>query len=160
MASHIERRKFLATLGGATAAWPLAARAQQTKVYRIGALLVGNADVDSFRTELREELRKFGYVEGQNLLFEFRSAEEKLDRLPRLAAELVALKVDVIVALCTPCGLAAQQATREIPIVVVSGDPVVSGLVLSLNRPGGNITGVSLIAAELHGKCVELFGRA
>jgi putative tryptophan/tyrosine transport system substrate-binding protein len=81
--SHMQRRDFM--LGGAAAAWPLVARAQQTKVYRIGALLVGNADVESLRTELREELRKFGYVEGRNLLFEFRSAEEKLDRLPKLA---------------------------------------------------------------------------
>ena len=104
------------------AAWPLAARAQQTKVYRVGVLLVGNADADSFRTELREELRKSGYVEGQNLLVEFRSAEEKLDR-PALAAELVALKVDVIVAVYTPCALAAKQATRDIPIVAMSGCP-------------------------------------
>jgi len=112
----MKRRDFITLLGGAVAAWPIAARAQQTKVYRIGALLVGNADVVSFRTELREELRKAGYVEGRNLLFEFRSAEEKLDLLPNLAAELVALKVDVIVALYTPCALAAQRATREIPI--------------------------------------------
>jgi putative ABC transport system substrate-binding protein len=118
---------------------------------------VGNADIDALRTTLSEELRKFGYIEGGNLVFEFRSAEEKLDLLPKLAAELVAIKVDVIVALYTPCALAAQQATREIPIVVVSGDPVGTGLVQSLARPGGNITGVSLIAAELHGKCVELF---
>ena len=153
----MRRREFITLVGGAAVAWPMAARAQQTKVYRIGALLVGNADVVSFRTELREELRKAGYVEGRNLLFEFRSAEEKLDLLPNLAAELVALKVDVIVALYTPCALAAQRATREIPIVIVSGNPVETGLVASLNRPGGNITGVSLIAAELHGKCVELF---
>jgi putative ABC transport system substrate-binding protein len=153
----VRRRDFMALLGGA-AAWPLAARAQQPpKVYRIGALFVGNADVESFRTELREALRKSGYVEGQNLLFEFRSAEEELDRLPTLAAELVALKVDVIVAIYTPCALAAQQATHEIPIVIVSGNPIETGLVPSLSRPGGNITGVSLIAAELHGKCVELF---
>jgi len=155
MASYIGRRKFLATLGGVVA-WPLAARAQQTRVYRVGALLVGNADVASFRKELGEELRNFGYVEGQNLLFEFRSAEEKLDLLPKLAAELVTLKVDVIVAVYTPCALAAQRATREIPIVVVAGDPLGSGLVPSLARPGGNITGISLMAAELHGKCVEL----
>jgi putative ABC transport system substrate-binding protein len=153
----VKRREFITLLGGAAAAWPLAARAEQAKVYRIGALLVGNADVESLRTELREALRKSGYVEGQNLLFEFRSAEEELDRLPRLAAELVALKVDVIIAIYTPCALAAQRATREIPIVIVSGNPIETGLVPSLSRPGGNITGVSLIAAELHGKCVELF---
>src|SRR5262249_10033661 len=148
MTFTIGRRALLATLGGAAAIWPLAARAQQqSKVYRIGALFVGNADVESLRTELREALRKSGYVEGQNLLFEFRSAEEELDRLPRLAAELVALKVDVIVAIYTPCALAAQQATHEIPIVIVSGNPIETGLVPSLSRPGGNITGVSLIAA-------------
>jgi putative ABC transport system substrate-binding protein len=102
-------------------------------------------------------LRKSGYVEGQNVRFDFRSAEEKLDLLPKLAAELVALKVDVIVAVYTPCALAAKQATREIPIIIVSGDPVGTGLVPSLHRPGGNITGMSLVAAELHAKCVELF---
>jgi putative tryptophan/tyrosine transport system substrate-binding protein len=153
---QLRRREFITLLGGA-AAWSLVARAQETKVRRIGALILGIADAESFRTELREELRKFGYVEGRNVLFEFRSAEEKIDRLPTLAAELVADKVDVIVALYTPCGLAAQRATREIPIVVVSGDPVGTGLVASLNRPGGNITGVSQLAPECHGKCVELF---
>jgi ABC-type uncharacterized transport system substrate-binding protein len=153
----MRRREFIAFLGSGAATWPLAARAQQTKVYRIGALLVGNADADPLRTQLREELRKSGYAEGRNLLFDFRSAEEKLDLLPKLAAELVTLKVDVIVAVYTPCALAAQQATREIPIVIVSGNPVETGLVPSLSRPGGNITGISLIAAELHGKCVELF---
>jgi putative tryptophan/tyrosine transport system substrate-binding protein len=152
----MKRREFIAGFGAAIA-WRHVAHAQQLKVYRIGALLLGIADADSFRTELREELRRFGYVEGRNVLFEFRSAEEKLDLLPKLAAELVALKVDVIVALYTPCALAAQRATREIPIVVVAGDPLRTGLVPSLSRPGGNITGVSLIAAELHGKCVELF---
>jgi putative ABC transport system substrate-binding protein len=150
------RREFIAMVGGAAATWPFAVRAEQS-VRRIGALLVGNADVDSFRTALREELRKSGYVEGRNLVLEFRSAEEKIDLLPKLAAELVALKVDVIVALYTPCALAAQQATHEIPIVIVSGDPVGTGLVQSLAHPGGNITGVSLMAAELHGKCVEVF---
>jgi putative ABC transport system substrate-binding protein len=105
---------------------------------------------------LREELSKSAYIEGQNLIFEFRSAEEKLDRLPKLAAELVGLKVDIIVALYTPCAIAAKQATREIPIVILSGDPVGTGLVPSLSRPGGNVTGVSLMAAELFGKCVEI----
>jgi len=153
----IARRQFMFALGGVAAGWPLTAHAQQSKVRLIGVLLLGNADAESFRTELRDGLRKLGYVEGQNINFEFRSADGKFDLLPKLGAELVALRVDVIVALYTPCALAAQQATREIPVVVVSGDPVGTGLVTSLNRPGGNITGVSLMAAELHGKCVELF---
>jgi putative ABC transport system substrate-binding protein len=119
-------------------------------------LVWGNADVDSFRKELRAELRKSGYIEGENLVFEFRSAEEKLDRLPKLAAELVGLKVDVVVALYTPCAIAAKQATRDIPIVILSGDPLGTGLVPSLSHPGENITGISLMAAELFGKCVEL----
>ena len=153
----MRRRAVIALLGGATVAWPFAARAQQSKVRQIGCLLLGNADAESFRAELRDGLRKLGYVEGQNINFDFRSAEGNIDLLPKLAAELVALRLDVLVALYTPCALAAQQATREIPIVVVSGDPVGTGLVTSLNRPGGNITGPSLMAAEMHGKCVELF---
>jgi putative ABC transport system substrate-binding protein len=154
--SDMRRREFITLLGGA-AAWPLAARAQPSKVARIGALYIGTADAESFKKELRGGLRELGYVEGQNIAFEFRSAEGKVDRLPELADELVRLKVDVIVALYTPCALAVQRATREIPIVVVAGDPVGLGLVASLARPGGNITGISLMAAELHGKCVELF---
>jgi putative ABC transport system substrate-binding protein len=124
---------------------------------RIGALYIGTADAESFKKELREELRGLGYLEGQNIAFEFRSAEGKLDRLPDLAAELVRLKVDVIVALYVPPSLAAKHATREIPIVVIVGDPVETGIVPSLARPGGNITGVSLMASALHGKSVELF---
>jgi putative ABC transport system substrate-binding protein len=151
------RRELIAALGGAAAACSLAAHAQQGKVHRIGALILGNADAESFRTEMREELRKSGYVEGSDLLFDFRSAEGRIDLLPKIAADLVALKVDVIVAVYTPCALAAQQATRDIPIVVVSGDPVGSGLVGSLAHPGGNVTGVSLMSGELHGKIVELF---
>ena len=152
----MRRREFIAALGGA-ATWPLVARAQQGKLHRIGALLLGNADAELFRTEMREGLRNSGYVEGQNILFDFRSSEGRIDLLPTLAEELVASKVDVIVAVYTPCALAAQKATREIPIVVVAGDPVGTGLVPSLARPGGNITGVSIMAPELHGKCVEIF---
>jgi putative ABC transport system substrate-binding protein len=144
-------------VSGAAVAWPFTARAQQSKVPRIGGLLLGNADAESFRTELRDGLRKLGYVEGQTMNFDFRSAEGDIDLLPKLATELAALRVDVIVALYTPCALAAQQATRDIPIVIVSGDPIGTGLVASLNHPGGNITGVSLMAAEMHAKCVELF---
>jgi putative tryptophan/tyrosine transport system substrate-binding protein len=154
---QMRRRDFVRLVGIGAVVWPATARAQQTKIYRVGALLVGNEDAETLRTILREELRKSGYTEGQNLQFEFRTAEQKLELLPKLAAELVALKVDVIVAVYTPCALAAKQATREIPIVILSGDPVGTGIVASLNRPGGNITGISLMAAELHGKCVEIF---
>src|SRR5919198_930598 len=151
------RRAFMTLLGGGAAAWPLLARAQQSKTARIGALYVGTADAESFKKGLREGLRERGLVEGQNIAFEFRSAEGQLDRLPELAAELVRLNVDVIVALYVPCALAAKQATREIPIVIIAADPVETGIVASLARPGGNITGVSLMSAVFVGKCVELF---
>ena len=152
----MRRRQFI-TLLGAAAAWAVAARAQQSKVARIGALYIGLADGDSFKKELREGLHQLGYVEGKNIAFEFRSADGKLDRLPELAAELVRLKVDVIVPLYVPSALAAKQATREIPIVIIAADPVETGIVPSLARPGGNITGVSLMSAVFVGKCVELF---
>src|SRR5215475_10173775 len=133
----MRRRNFIAALGGAVV-WPLAARAQQSKMARVGALYIGLADAESFKKELREGLHELGYVEGQHRAFEFRSAEGKLDRLPELASELVQLKVDVIVALYIPCALAAKQATRDIPIVIVAADPVETGIVASLPRPGGN----------------------
>ena len=152
----VRRRQFMTLLGGA-ATWPIAAKGQQLDRLRlVGVLLLGNADAEFFLTELREGLRKSGYVEGRNVLFEVRSADGKLDSLPRLAAELVALQVDVIVAHFTLCALAAKQATREIPIVFLAGDAVGSGLVASLTRPGGTLTGMSAMAAELQGKCVEL----
>ena len=153
----MRRREFITLIGGVAAAWPLAAQAQQPTMPRVGALILGNADAQSFGAELREGLRSGGFVEGQNVQYDFRSADGDIALLPKLAAELVALKVNVIVALYTPCSLAAKQATREIPIVTVSGDPVELGLVASLGRPGGNITGISMIAVELHGKCLELF---
>src|SRR5262245_24911400 len=157
MASYIGRREFLATLGGA-AAWPLAARAQQpAKLPTIGALVIGNISPEEFWREFRQGLRDLGYVEGQNIRFEFRSAEGKIDRLPELAAELVRLEVDVIVTWFTPTALAARRATREIPIVMAeTGDPIGTGLVASLPRPGGNVTGLASVAAELAGKSVQL----
>ena len=151
------RREFMSLLGSAAVVWPLAARAQQSKVARIGALYIGLADAESFKKELVEGLRQLGYVEGKDIAFEFRSADGRLDRLPELAAELVRLKVDVIVPLYVPSALAAKQATREIPIVMIAADPVETGIVPSLARPGGNITGVSLMSAVFVGKCVELF---
>ena len=154
----MRRRDFITSLiGGALASRPITARAQQSKVARIGVLYIGTADAEMFKNELREGLHELGYVEGQNIAFEFRSAEGKLDRLPELANELVILKVDVMVALYVPPSLAAKQATTDIPIVVIVGDPVETGIVPSLARPGGNITGVSLMASALNGKSVELF---
>ena len=152
----MKRREFITLLGGA-AAWPLAAHAQQSKMARIGALYIGTADEELFKKEHREGLRELGYVEGQNIAFEFRSAEGDLARLPDLAAELVRLRVDVIVTVYVPPSLAAKQATRDIPIVAIVGDPVETGIVSSLAHPGGNITGVSLMASALAGKSVELF---
>src|SRR5437764_13132454 len=153
----MRRRKVVTLIGSAAVMWPLATLAQQSKVARIGALYLGIADAETFRTGLREGLRELGYVEGRDIAFEFRSAEGRLDRLPELAAELVRLKVDVIVALYVPCALAAKQATRDIPIVILAGDPVETGIVPSLAFPGGNITGVSLMASASNGKSVELF---
>jgi putative tryptophan/tyrosine transport system substrate-binding protein len=116
----MQRRQFISLFGGIAAGltWPLSSSAQKPNIRRIGVLVVGNADADAvtFQTELREELRKSGYVEGQNLIFELRSAEQKIDLLPKLAAELVAQQVDVIVALYTPCALAAwSESCGDLP---------------------------------------------
>ena len=152
----MRRREFLSLMVAATL-WPLTLYGQQTKIVRVGALYLGIADAESFKTNLREGLRELGYIEGQNIAFEFRSAEGIPDRLPALAAELVRLKVDVIVALYVPCALAAKQATRDIPIVAIAADPVETGIVSSLAHPGGNITGVSLMSAAANAKNIELF---
>jgi ABC-type uncharacterized transport system substrate-binding protein len=153
----VKRRNFITLLGGAAAGWPLAASAQQRRLARIGALVLTIADAESLGRALREGLRELGYIEGQNFTLEFRSADGNADRLPDLAAELVRLPVDLIVATFTPCALAAKQATTTIPIVIAAvADPVGSGLVQSLARPGGNITGFSNMAAETAGKSVEL----
>jgi len=157
MAIHNERRQFIFALGGAAVAWPLTARAQQPKVPTIGVLVIGNISPEEFWREFRQGLRDLGYIEGQNIRFEFRSAEGQIDRLPELAAELVRLKVDVIVTWFTPTAVAAKQATREIPIVMAeTGDPIGTGLVKSLSRPGGNVTGIASVTAELAGKSVQL----
>jgi putative ABC transport system substrate-binding protein len=152
----MRRREFIGLIGG-VAAWPASAWAQQPKVARIGALYLGIADEESFKQGLRQGMSEQGYVEGRNVTFEFRSAEGKLDRLPELAAELVRLKVDVIVALYVPCALAAKKATQDIPIVSLAGEPVETGIVSSLSNPGGNVTGVSLMASASNGKSVDLF---
>jgi putative ABC transport system substrate-binding protein len=156
MASHIRRRELIVALGGA-ATWPLTARAQQRKVPTIGVLVVGAPGWEQFWGLFRDAMRETGYVEGQSIRYEFRSDQGQMGRLPELAAELVRLNVDLIVTWFTPAALAAKAATRDIPIVMaLAGDPVANGLVDSLNRPGGNVTGMSGVNAELGGKSVEL----
>ena len=143
-------------LGGAAIGWPCGGRAQQPKLPTIGVLVAG-ALGSAFWQLFREDLRKLGDIEGQTIRFEFREDEGEAIRLPGLADELVRLKVDLIVTWFTPAAIAAKQATREIPIVMAAvGDPVGSGLVESLARPGGNITGMATMGAELAGKLVEL----
>jgi putative tryptophan/tyrosine transport system substrate-binding protein len=156
------RRAFIGTLAGGLLAAPLAAEAQQAaKVARIGYLSPSLATSPHLREAFRQGLRDLGYVEGRNLVIEYRGAEGKPERLPALAAELVALKVDVIVVTSTPAALAAKQATRTIPIVFIAvADSVASGLVTSLARPGGNVTGLSLLTSELVGKRLELLKQA
>ena len=150
----MRRREFI-TIAGAVAAWPLVGRTQQTRVAKIGILLVGNRE--PFSSVFREGLREFGYIEQQNLLLEVRSSEGRPNLLSDLASELVQLGVDVIVASETPAVQAAKRATSAIPIVMApSGDPVGTGLIGSLARPGGNVTGLSAATAELAGKSLEL----
>jgi putative ABC transport system substrate-binding protein len=157
----MRRRVFISLLGGAAVGWPVAANAQQTaKIARIGWL--GDRPAAGPRLEaFFQGLRDLDYVEGRNLVIEYRYAEGKPERYPALAAELVALKVDVIVSANTLGTLAAKQATKTIPIVFIgAADPVQSGLVTSLARPGGNATGLSALSPELVGKCLELLTQA
>jgi ABC-type uncharacterized transport system substrate-binding protein len=158
----IGRRTFLGVIAGGLLAAPLATEAQQAaKIARIGLLANNPAANPHLIEAFRQGLRDLGYVEGRNLVIEIRSGEGKLERLPALAAELVALKVDVIVVGGTPAALAAKQATTILPIVVAAaGDPVTSGLVTSLTRPGGNVTGLSMLSPDLVGKCLELLKQA
>jgi putative ABC transport system substrate-binding protein len=151
----VKRREFLSLLGASAAAWPRTAAAQG-KTFKIGFLALGNPDPAPFVKGVGDGLRDLGYIEGQNVSFEPRSAEGKADRLASLAAELVTLKVDLIVAFQTPAGTAAKRATSDIPIVTNAGDPVGTGLAASLARPGGNLTGVSGAGAELGAKQLEL----
>jgi ABC-type uncharacterized transport system substrate-binding protein len=155
MASYIGRRKFLGTLGGAAAAWPLAVSAQQTMPV-IGFLSSLSAQVTSkLIPSFGEGLSEIGYTVGRDVVVEARMAEGQDDRLPALAAGLVAERVRLIAALGPPAAIAAKAATTSIPIVFVGGfDPVQAGLVMSLNRPGGNVTGIS--SASLGGKRLEL----
>jgi ABC-type uncharacterized transport system substrate-binding protein len=154
----MKRREFISLLGGASAAWPLAVRAQQpAKVARIGFLNLAPASAWSRRVEaLRAGLRDLGYVEGKDIVIEFRWAET-VEQLPELAAELVRLNVDVIFAPSSTFVEAARQATKTIPIVFSNhADPIGTGHVASLPRPGGNITGLSELTTELNAKALEM----
>ena len=154
----MRRREFIA-LVGSVAAWPLTVRAQQgSKLPRVG--FMGNS-TEALEANLvgpfREGLREHGYHDGRNITVEYRWAEGKYDRFPALIAELLAAKVDVIVTAGTPAAMAVKRATTTVPVVMVAvGDPVETGLVPSLARPGGNMTGLSSIAPDLEGKRLEL----
>jgi len=155
----MERRTFMAMLTGGIVVSPLAAEAQQAgKVYRVGFLGNSSAALEANLVgPFREGLRELGYVEGRNIVIEYRWAEGKYERFPALIAELAALNVDVIVTAGTPAALAVKRTTPSIPLVMAAvGDPIGVGLVASLARPGGNVTGLSAIAPELEGKRLEL----
>ena len=155
----MRRRDFIVFLAGVMAAWPLAARAQQKAMPVIGVLNTGSPGPSSalFMVAFSQGLSEAGYVEGQNLAIEYRWAEGHYDRLPALAADLVGRKVDLIIATSPPGAFAAKSATSTIPIVFRGGaDPVGEGLVASLARPGGNLTGVSMLNEELTAKRLQL----
>jgi putative tryptophan/tyrosine transport system substrate-binding protein len=157
----MRRRKFISLIGGAAAAWPLAARAQPSgKIPRIGYLVTGSLESSEARATIdafRQGLRQLGYAEGRNIVIEYRAADGKIERFRGLAAELVRLNPDLIVASNTPAAIAARQATATIPIVAaVMGDPVEDGLVTSLAQPGGNVTGLTFLAPELTAKRMQL----
>ena len=160
----MQRREFIMFLGGVGAAWPLVARAQQSagRVSRIGFLGAASAAGSAKAIDLlRTGLREFGYVEGRNIVIEFRWAEERYDRLPQLVRELIATRVDLLITHGTPGTRAARQATSTIPIVMaISGDAIATGLVSNLARPEANVTGSTFFLPELNAKRLEVLKEA
>jgi putative tryptophan/tyrosine transport system substrate-binding protein len=154
----MKRREFVTLLGGAAAAWPIAARAQQGAMRVVGFLCTPSADtITDLLRAFRQGLSEIGYIEGRNLTIEYQSADAQIDRFPTMVANFVRLQVSAIVPWGLPATLAAKAATTTIPIVFLGGfDPVASGVVASLNRPGGNITGVTELGIELGRKRLEL----
>ena len=159
----MHRRDFIRVVAGSAVTWPVAARAQQPgKIFRIGYLGVSSPSLEPHYVEaFRQKLHDLGHVEGRNIAIDYKWAEGQDDRLPNLASELVSLNPDVIVTTGTPGAIAAMRATKTIPIVMATiGDPVGSGLVASLARPGGNATGFTVLGPEIEGKRLELLKQA
>jgi putative tryptophan/tyrosine transport system substrate-binding protein len=156
----VRRRDFITLVGGATVAWPLAAPAQEAgRTYRLGGVS-GSPRNAPFAVAMFDELRRLGFIEGQNLTIDWRSYGVRADLMPEFVAELVKAHVDVIYAAGVTATRAAQQATKTIPILAITDDMVGSGLVNSMARPDGNTTGVSILAAELDGKRQEILIQA
>ena len=156
----MRRRDFIAIIGNAAVGWPLAASAQEAgRTYRLGAVTGSPRDAP-FAVAMFDELRRLGFIEGQNLTIDWRSYGTRADLIPEIVAQLVKAHVDVIYAAGVTATRAAQQATKTIPILAITDDMVGSGLVNSMARPDGNITGVSILAAELDGKRQEILIQA
>jgi putative ABC transport system substrate-binding protein len=156
----MRRREFITLLSGSAFTWPRAARAQQRAIPRIGYIWSGAPGAEMSIAGLRRGLTDRGYVVGRNLMIEERYAEGNPERVPALIAELLGLNIDVLVTPGTTITRAAQRATTTVPIVCITGNPVGSGLVASLSRPGGNITGMSLLSGEYSAKWLELLTKA
>jgi putative ABC transport system substrate-binding protein len=152
----MRRREFLGLVGGAAALWPIAARAQQSAVPKVGYVWIGERGTDVSGDGLRQGLADRGYENGRNVILEERYADGDSGKVPALIAELLALKVDVLVTVGTFATLAARRATATVPIVFASGDPVKAGIAASLGHPGGNATGVSILANDYSSKWLEL----